>query len=256
MGKKFTLKIYRGKPDHQYWEEFDLSRKPFYNITSALMDIQKEPVNNKGKRVTPVAWEQGCLEVVCGSCTILVNSRPVQGCVVLIDQVLEASGVNIITLAPLTTYPLIKDLVVDRSKMFENLKKIRAWVEVDDYLDRGWGPKIAPAVQEERYIMSTCISCGCCNEACPQTSLKSKFLGPAVISQVRLFNSHPSGKITAKERILPMMEEGGVNDCGNAQNCVQVCPKSIPLTESISMVGRKATKQALRTIFNPEDVAE
>ena len=256
MAKKFTLKIYRGKPGNQYWEEFELELKPFYNMTSALMEIQKEPINKKGERVTPVAWEQGCLEVVCGSCTMLVNGRPVQGCVVLIEKVLQASGSDTITLAPITAYPLIKDLMVDRSEMFENLKKIHAWIEVDDYLDRGWGPKIDPAVQEERYILSTCISCGCCNEACPQINPKSKFLGPAIISQVRFFNNHPSGKLTAKDRILPMMEEGGVNDCGNAQNCVQVCPKSIPLTESISLVGRKATSQGLRTMFSPDDVAD
>ena len=91
MSKKFTLKIYRGTPKKQYWEEFELELKPYYNMTSALMDIQKNPINKKGERVTPVAWEQGCLEVVCGSCSMLVNGRPVQGCVVLIETVLEAS---------------------------------------------------------------------------------------------------------------------------------------------------------------------
>lgn len=256
MAEKFTLKIYRGTPGKQYWEEFELERKPFYNITSALMDIQKEPINKKGERVTPPAWEQGCLEVVCGSCSMLVNGRPVQSCVILVDKVIEATGSNTITLAPFTTYPLIKDLVVDRTEMFENLKKIHAWIETDDSLDRGFGPKISPDVQEERYVLSTCISCGCCNEACPQMNPRSKFLGPAIISQVRLFNNHPIGKFTAKERLQPLMEEGGVTDCGNAQNCVQVCPKEIPLTESISLMGRKVASQGLRTVFSPEDTRE
>ncbi|NGX37045.1 MAG: Fumarate reductase iron-sulfur subunit [Chlamydiae bacterium] len=253
MAKKFTLKIYRGVPGKQYWEEFELELKPFYNFTSALMDIQKTPINKNGERVTPVAWEQGCLEVVCGSCSMLVNGRPVQGCVVLIDKVLQATGTETITVAPFTTYPLIKDLVVDRTEMFENLKEIQAWVETDNALDKGFGPKIDPKVQEERYILSTCISCGCCNEACPQMNKRSKFLGPAIISQVRLFNAHPVGKLTAKERLLPMMEEGGVTDCGNAQNCVQVCPKDIPLTESISLVGRKVAGQSLRTLLSTDD---
>lgn len=253
MSQKFTLKIYRGTPKNQYWEEFELDVKPFYNITSALMDIQKNPINKKGERVTPVAWEQGCLEVVCGSCSMLVNSRPVQSCVVLVEKVLQASGSNIITLAPFTTYPLIKDLVVDRSEMFDNLKKIQAWVEVDNALDKGFGPKIDPKVQEQRYVLSTCISCGCCNEACPQMNSRSKFLGPAIISQARLFNAHPVGKLTAKERLGPLMEEGGVTDCGNAQNCVQVCPKDIPLTESISMMGRKVAGQAIRSLLSTDD---
>lgn len=253
MGKKFTLKIYRGVPGNQYWEEFELELKPFYNFTSALMDIQANPINKKGERVTPVAWEQGCLEVICGSCSMLVNGRPVQGCVVLIENVLKATGSDTITLAPFTTYPLIKDLFIDRSQMFEDLKKIHAWIDVDDALDRGFGPKIDPKVQEERYVLSTCISCGCCNESCPQMNSRSKFLGPAIISQVRLFNTHPVGKMSAKDRLKPMMEEGGVTDCGNAQNCVQVCPKNIPLTESISMIGRKVAGQGLHTLINTDD---
>lgn len=217
------------------------------------MDIQKNPVNKKGERVTPIAWEQGCLEVVCGSCSMLINSRPMQACVVLIETVLKATGGDTITLAPFTTFPVIKDLVVNRDWMFDNLKKISAWIEVDNALDKGFGPKIDPKVQEERYVLSTCISCGCCVEACPQVNPRSKFIGPAAISQVRLFNSHPVGALSAKERLQPLMEEGGVTDCGNAQNCVQVCPKEIPLTESIALMGRKVAGQAWRNVVNTED---
>ena len=63
----FILKIYRGTPGAQYWEEFELNLRPGLNVISALMDIQKSPINRKGERVTPVAWKQGCLEEVCGS---------------------------------------------------------------------------------------------------------------------------------------------------------------------------------------------
>lgn len=256
MSRTFTLKIYRGTLGNQYWEEFELELKPFYNITSALMDIQKNPINKKGEKVTPVAWEQGCLEVVCGSCSMLVNGRPMQGCVVLIEKVLEATGSRTITLAPFTKFPLVKDLVVNRDLMFENLKKIQAWVDADDSLDRGFGPKIDPQVADERYILSTCITCGCCSEGCPQISVHSKFIGPAAISQVRLFNAHPVGKMNATERLHALMDEGGVSDCGNAQNCVQVCPKEIPLTESIMMMARKTTTQAIKDLIEPADAAQ
>lgn len=253
MTRKFTLKVYRGVPGNQYWEEFELELQPFYNITSALMDIQQNPVNKKGERVTPIAWEQGCLEVVCGSCSMLVNSRPVQACEILVEKVLQATSSDTITIAPFTTFPLIKDLVVNRDSMFDNLKKISAWIEVDNALDKGFGPKIDPKVQEERYVLSTCITCGCCTEACPQMNPNSKFIGPAAISQVRLFNAHPIGEMTAKERIQPLMEEGGVSDCGDAQNCVQVCPKGIPLTESIALMSRKTVAQAWRNLTKTED---
>jgi len=71
------------------------------------------------------------------------------------------------------------------------------------------------------------------------------FIGAAIISQVRLFNMHPTGAMHARERLEAVMGPGGVADCANAQNCVKICPKEIPLTESIAEVNRQAVRQAL-----------
>jgi succinate dehydrogenase / fumarate reductase iron-sulfur subunit len=253
MAQTCILKIYRGTPDNQYWEEFELERKPYLNINSALMEIQKSPFNRAGKHVEPVAWEQGCLEEVCGSCTMLINGRPRQGCTALIEQLVASTGSTTITLAPLTKFPLIRDLVVSRDRMFQDLIALHAWIDADDALDRGFGPKISPQVQEARYLLSTCMTCACCMEACPQVNQNSSFIGPAPISQVRLFNAHPVGALQKEERLRPLMEEGGVSACGNAQNCVQVCPKNIPLTESIALVGRQTVKQALKDLVSLPD---
>jgi succinate dehydrogenase / fumarate reductase iron-sulfur subunit len=89
------------------------------------------------------------------------------------------------------------------------------------------------------------MTCGCCLEACPQINSTSRFVGPAALNQVRLFNLHPSGKMHAAERLDAVMGAGGVEDCGKAQNCVEVCPKEIPLVDSITAVGRDATKRML-----------
>ena len=144
MVERFILKVLRGTAEKQFWEEFEIELKPFLNIISALMEIQKNPINVKQEKVAPVAWEQGCLEEVCGSCSMLINGRPRQGCSALIKQLIEASGSKTIVVAPLTKFPLVRDLVVDRSSMFENLKKVRAWIDLDDSFDRGFGPKISP----------------------------------------------------------------------------------------------------------------
>ena len=250
MAKTFILKVYRGTPEKQYWEEFELELKPYINVISALMEIQQNPVNRKGEKVTPVTWEQGCLEEVCGSCSMLINGKPRQACTAIIEPILSKTGHDTITLAPFTKFPLVRDLVVDRSSMFENLKRIKGWVSADGSFVEGFGPKISQDKQETMYVLSTCMTCGCCTEACPQVNVKSKFIGPAPISQVRLFNLHPTGKMEESERNHSLMEEGGISDCGNAQNCVQVCPKEIPLTESISVMGREVTKQAVKEIFN------
>lgn len=253
MENKYILKIFRGQPGHQYWEEFELQLTPFANIISSLMEIQKNPVNRQGKKVEPVVWEDGCLEEVCGSCSMLINGRPRQACTALIDALLKDSDTNVITLAPFTKFPLVRDLMVDRSSMFENLKKVHAWIDVDSTHDRGAGPKISQETQEIMYVLSTCMTCGCCVEACPQMNNRSKFVGPQVISQIRLFNDNPTGAMQKARRLDPMLEEGGISDCGNAQNCEKVCPKNIPLLDSIASVARDATLHAFKKLLSLPD---
>lgn len=253
MSKKYTLRVLRGQPGKQTWEDFELEMKPAANIISALMEVRKNPVNKKGEMSTAVAWEDGCLEEVCGSCSMLVNGKPRQACTALIHKIIEESGSDTITLAPFTKFPLVRDLVTDRSIMFENLKKVRGWIDADSSHDKGPGPKISPEKQEIMYTLSTCMTCGCCTEACPQVSDKTNFVGPAIISQVRLFNNHPTGKLKEAARLRTLMGEGGVHDCGNAQNCVRVCPKNIPLTDSIAAMARDVTKQAFKDLFSTAD---
>ena len=86
-------------------------------------------------------------------------------------------------------------------------------------------------------------------EACPQFNDKTGFVGAATISQVRLFNNHPTGKSLKVERLKALMGDGGIQECGYAQNCVEVCPKDIPLTKSIAEVGGQVMWQAVRDLF-------
>lgn len=253
MADTYIMKIYRGTPGKQYWEEFELEFDPMANVISSLMAIQKNPINRKGEKVEPVVWEQGCLEEVCGSCSMIINGKPRQACTALIGRIIEQTGSNVITLAPFTKFPLVRDLIVNRDTMFENLKKVHAWIDADGAFDRGPGPKVSQEKQEIMYVLSNCMTCGCCVEACPQASLQSKFLGPQIFSQVRLFNAHPTGKMHQAKRLRPLMEEGGIADCGNAQNCVRVCPKNLPLTESIAVIGRDVNMQMFRDLFSQPD---
>ncbi|WP_284452971.1 succinate dehydrogenase iron-sulfur subunit [Parachlamydia acanthamoebae] len=256
MENTYILKVYRGHPGKQYWEEFELKLVPSANVISALMEIQCNPVNREGKTVEPVVWEQGCLEEVCGSCSMLINGYPRQACTALIQTIIDETGNRTITLSPFSKFPLVRDLIVDRGVMFDNLKKVHAWVDVDNTYNHGPGPKIDPRKQEVMYSLSTCMTCGCCVEACPQVNENSKFVGPQIMAQVRLFNANPVGKYQRQKRLRPLMEEGGVSDCGNAQNCVRVCPKGVPLTDSIAVVGRQVTMQALRDAFSFPDTEE
>ena len=87
-------------------------------------------------------------------------------------------------------------------------------------------------------------------ESRKQSTYDQQFLGPHAISQAVLFNNHPTGKMNADERMKALTGQGGIQMCGNAQNCVAVCPKSIPLTRSIARAGRAATVRAIKKFFD------
>lgn len=246
MPDKIQLQIKRqsGPNGEPIWEEFEVPHYPGMNVITALQEIQKNPVSKGGKPTTSVAWDAACLEEVCGSCTMVVNGKVRQACSALVDQLDQP-----IRLEPMTKFPIVRDLAVDRTRMFSALKKLRAWVPIDGTYDLGEGPKISDEVQQKAYVMSTCMTCGCCLEVCPQVTLTSNFVGAAAINQARLFNSHPTGAMAKGPRLDALMEPGGVSDCGNAQNCVQACPKKIPLSESIAEMGRQVTVHAFKKIF-------
>jgi succinate dehydrogenase / fumarate reductase iron-sulfur subunit len=227
-----------------YWEEFELAWHPGMNVISSLMEIAANPVTREGKPTTPITYDSNCLEEVCGSCAMLINGRARMACSALIDN-LELP----VRVEPFKKFPVVRDLAVDRSVLFENLKAVKAWVPIDGSYDLGPGPRLTQQDQEVAYPLSRCISCCCCMEACPQFNEDTGFVGAATIAQVRLFNTHPTGQSLKRERLAALMGDGGIQECGYAQNCVAVCPKDIPLTRSISEVGGEVMKQAISDLF-------
>ena len=226
----FKIKRQDGPEAAPYWEEFKMPYAPGHNVVSALMYLRENPINTRGESVNPVVWESNCMEEVCGACSMIVNGVPRQACAALIDQ--------------------LEQPIVLEPKMFDALLKVKAWVPIDGTYDiHRHAPLISPNDQSIRYIFSRCMTCGCCMEVCPQFHLDSKFIGPASLGQVRLHNSHPTGGYFKEDRLHQIMDEGGISDCGNAQNCVKVCPKDIPLTDAIAELGRQTTIQWLRDLF-------
>ncbi len=240
---EIRLKIKRqdGPDELPYWEEFAVPYGPKMNVVMCLQAIQNDPVTVEGLPTTPVVWECSCLEEVCGSCTMIVNGKVRQSCSALVDQLEQP-----ITLEPMTKFPVVRDLRVDRSKMFEALKEAGAWVTVDGYFDLGPGPRMAPADQQKAYHFSRCMVCGCCCEACPQYNSRSPFMGAFVMGQAFMFNTHPIGALEKEKRLDALMGVGGLGDCSNAQNCEKACPKNIPLTEAIARLGWDTTIHMIR----------
>ena len=225
-------------------EKFAIPYRPGMNITSLLGEIALNPVEVSGNATTPITYDANCLEEICGSCAMLINGKARMACSALVDKLEQP-----ITLAPLSKFPVVRDLAVDRSVLFENLKKVKAWVPIDGTYDLGPGLKQAPQIQEQRYPLSNCISCTICMEVCPQFNDATGFVGAATIAQAKLFNMDPSGSVLKEERLRALSGGGGVQECSFAQNCVQACPKQLPLTEAISDMGRDVFIQQVKDLF-------
>jgi succinate dehydrogenase / fumarate reductase iron-sulfur subunit len=268
----FDVRILRqdGPGQPSYWQRHRVVRQADMNVISVLQQIAANAQTADGTPVAPVAWDCNCLEEVCGACTMVINGRVRQACSALVDRLLEEHPGEI-ELRPMAKFPVIRDLVVNRRRLFRALERVHDWVAVDGYYDLGPGPRQSPAEQRTAYPLSQCMSCGCCLDACPQylkidvqrrpdeseeefrrrenAAYDQGFIGAHAISQVVLFNTHPTGRMTADERLEALNAPGGLQDCGNAQNCVAVCPKQIPLTTSIGMAGRATTVYTLKKWF-------
>jgi succinate dehydrogenase / fumarate reductase iron-sulfur subunit len=244
--KTIQLRIKRQDSQDQtpYWEEFTIPYRPNMNVISALMEIQRNPVNAKGEAVRSVIWDYNCLEEVCGACSMRINGKARQACSALIDRLDQP-----IVLEPMSTFPIEKDLFVNRHRMFDGLKEAKAWIPIDGTYDMGPGPRISQQDQQEAYKYSTCMTCGVCMDACPNVNDVSSYMGPYVMGQIKYFNMHPTGAMNKGERLETLIGDSGISGCGNSQNCVRACPKGIPLTTAIAELNREANRFALKKWF-------
>ena len=269
----FNVRVLRqdAPGERSYWQRFHVPHESDMNVISVLQRIAERPRTVDGEDSQPVAWDCNCLEEVCGACTMVINGTVRQACSALVDRLLEDEPGEI-ELRPMTKFPVIRDLMIDRTRLFRSLSRQKAWVPVDGYYDMGPGPRISADEQQASYPYSQCMSCGCCVEACPQyTKIELEqhtdesdedfaarqdaahdhsFLGPHAIAQTILFNTNPTGKMIAGERLDALTAPGGIQICGNAQNCVSVCPKEIPLTTAIAQAGRDVTVHAIKRWFD------
>ena len=247
--KQKTVKLIIKRQDTSdskpYEETFEIPYRENLNVIACLMEIRRNPVNIKGEKTTPVVWDMNCLEEVCGACSMVINGRARQSCSAIVDQLEQP-----IRLEPMNTFP------VDRSRMFDNLKRMKAWIPIDGTYDLGPGPRMPEKKRQTAYELSKCMTCGVCLEVCPNVTENNKFVGAQAISQVRLFNLHPTGSMTKDERLNALMGTGGLQQCGNSQNCVNACPKGIPLTTSIAAMNRETTFHMFKSFFGSDHEVE
>lgn len=240
--KRYTLEIRRQdsleKPETMRTVERVVDLDPNTSVLAALKFVEQDAEGDDG----PVAHEGECFEGVCGACTMLVQGRVRLACTTSLASVADKRGV--VRLAPLHKFPLIRDLVVDRTRVADGRRRLHLFEPT---------PPAAPSeipsqsVEEAALVaqLDRCIQCGACLEACPQYGDHSEFVGAHALHQLSVENHKVGGKHGLVTRLEAAMAPGGIHSCGKAQNCVEVCPVDLPLADSLQSVARQTSRHMI-----------
>lgn len=244
--QEYTLSVQRQdaleKPESRRVEELRVRCRPSTSVLGALKLERDARDGSTSKNGGSVAWEGDCFDGSCGGCSMLIQGKVALACTIPVAKAADKD--RRVRLAPMQHFPLVRDLVVDRSR----IQRLLSLVPLH-------GPRTPNASVESETPSATlalelagldqCNRCGACLEACPQYGVHSEFVGALTLHEAHLRNSAPSGRHQRTERLEAMMAPGGVNSCGKAQNCVEVCSAELPLVDSIQSVARATTKHML-----------
>ena len=227
-----TLKIWRQKSraDKGRFETY-----PARDISTdmsflEMLDVVNERLTLEGQE--PIAFEHDCREGICGSCGVMVNGRahgPLKGTSLCQLHMRHFKDGDTLAIEPwrARAFPVIKDLVVDRSA-YDRIIQAGGYVSVNT----GSAPEantlpIPPDLAEKAMDAAACIGCGACVAACPNAA--AMLFVSAKISQLALL---PQGRPEADRRALAMvraMDACGFGNCSNHRECENACPKEISI---------------------------
>ncbi|MDX1768885.1 succinate dehydrogenase/fumarate reductase iron-sulfur subunit [Arenibacter troitsensis] len=237
-----TLKIWRQKGPQDKGKMVDYKVTDISEHMSFLemMDVLNEQLTNKGEE--PVAFDHDCREGICGMCSMYINGEahgPDRGVTTCQLHMRMFKDGDTITIEPFRAkaFPVIKDLVVDRSS-FDRIQQAGGFISVNtsgNTQDANAIP-IPKHAADEAMDAATCIGCGACVASCKNSSAML-FVG-AKVSQYALL---PQGRVEATDRVKNMvaqMDLEGFGNCTNTGACEVECPKGISL-ENIARMNRE-----------------
>ena len=229
---QLTLKIWRQKSSSESgaFETYDVKGLNSHMSFLEMMDVLNEQLIENDKE--PVAFDHDCREGICGMCSMVINGRahgPLKGTTTCQLHMRHFKNGETIFIEPwrAKAFPVIKDLVVDRSA-FDRIIQSGGYVSVNTgSAPDGNAIPIPKNIAEEAFDAAACIGCGACVATCKNASA-SLFVA-AKVSQLSLL---PQGQPEKKERVNKMvaqMDEEGFGHCTNTGACQAECPKGISI---------------------------
>lgn len=177
----------------------------------------------------PIEYSCSCLQGLCGACAMVINSQPKLACKTFVNDEIMVKEYGIITIEPLSKFPLVKDLKVDRSILHDVMIDCEQWLESD--------ARVGDDLNFD-YEMSMCLMCGCCTEACPNYGFDD-FVGTQVAVSASKLISQESDSQHSKS-IKNKYKDKFYPHCLKTLACEDVCPMKIPTQRAISKMNRKS----------------
>ena len=225
------LIIYRWDPENKENPRLDTyeidQKKCGPMVLDALMKIKNE--------IDPtITFRRSCREGVCGSCAMNIDGINTLACLKPIGEVKGN-----IKIYPLPHMPIIKDLVPDLSKAYNQLESIKPWLKRKKYLENNESNKLeekkqSPKDREKLDGQWECVLCFCCTTSCPSYWWNSdEYLGPAVLLQAARW-VNDSRDSERKNRLKDINDSMKLYRCHSIMNCTHSCPKGLNPAKAIA----------------------
>ena len=240
MREQVTFRMRRFDPETDRaprWEEQSVDVAPGMTVLDGLWKVKEQ-------HSPSLAWRSSCRMGICGSCGMLINGRPRLACNTQISEL----DSDVVAVAPLPNFDIVKDLVPDLSPMFEAHRELRTHLLRDDAAEQESPTREywqSPHELEQYLQFSYCIKCGCCMAACPTVATDAQYAGPMPLGQAQRYNSDSRDAGFAARRDV-LSGGSGPWRCHFAGECSQVCPKGVDPAKAIQLMKRDLVLDLLR----------
>jgi succinate dehydrogenase / fumarate reductase iron-sulfur subunit len=235
MATTFTMRVFRGSPEAGEFKEYQVEAGEGMVVLDVIHRLQAIQAND-------LACRWNCKAGKCGSCSAEINGKPRLMCMTRMDIFKEGEPISV---APIRTFPLIRDLVTDVSYNYEKAKQVPPL-------------RLKPPDADGKYRMMQedvdrgqefhkCIECFLCQDVCHvirDHDLKKSFAGPRFFIKIAGLEMHP---LDTRDRTEFVREQAGVGLCNVTKCCTEVCPEHIHITDN----GIIPLKERMADNFDP-----